>query len=115
MKPEFFRVNGQSGVVPVLGTPLLYEVNQDTVGNSVAIQNQSLHTLAVQAVDFGGGSVSMEWSLDGVLWNQLLDNAQQPAVFKQNSLWTGLSFNGIYLRASLFGSKNAKSVTVTIS
>ncbi len=115
MKQEFFKAKGQNAPLPILGTPLLYQVNQDTVGNSVTIQNQSLHTLAVQATDFGSGSVNIEWSLDGEIWNPLLDSTQQPEVFKQNTLLAGLSFNGIYLRASLAGSKNAQNVTVTIS
>ena len=99
---------------PILGTPLLYQVNKDTVGNAVPIQNQSPHTLAVQAANFGGGTVTVEWSLDAITWNPLLDNNAQPATFTQNTLKVGLTFNSIYLRASLAGSTNAQNVTVTI-
>lgn len=99
---------------PILGTPLLYQVNEDTIGNPVAIQNQASHTLAIQAANFGGGTVTIEWSLDALAWNPLLDFNEQPAIFTQNTLKVGLTFTGIYLRASLSGSTNAKNITVTI-
>ncbi|MCE3267829.1 MAG: hypothetical protein K0R49_81 [Burkholderiales bacterium] len=100
--------------LPVLGTPLLYQVSQDTVGNPVPIQNQTPHTLAIQAADFGGGTVTIEWSLDAATWNPLLDSAGQPAAFTENTLKVGISFCGIYLRASLAGSTNPQNLTVTL-
>ncbi len=99
---------------PILGTPLLYQINKDTVGNPVSFQNQISHTLAVQAVSFGGGTVTVEWSIDAITWSPLLDINNNPAVFTQNALNVGLTFNSIYLRASLSGSTNAQNVTVTV-
>ncbi|MFN8787776.1 MAG: hypothetical protein ACK5XF_00275 [Neisseriaceae bacterium] len=46
---------------PILGTPLLYQVNQNTIGHAVAIQNNNIHTLAIQGANFGGGTVAIEW------------------------------------------------------
>ncbi|MBP9742795.1 MAG: hypothetical protein KBD37_05505 [Burkholderiales bacterium] len=109
------NANNPATLYPVLGTPLLYQVNADTIGKPVAIQNQSIHTLAVQATNFSGGTVTIEWSLDAVIWNPLLDNEAKPITFTQNGLKAGLTFNGIYLRTSLSGSTNPQNVTATIS
>lgn len=95
--------------LPILGTPLLYKVNADTIGNIVTIQNQATHTIAIQGTDFGGGAVIIEWSLDAVIWNPLFGNVTQ------NGIVGSLTYNAIYLRARLSGSKNAQNITVTIS
>lgn len=100
---------------PILGTPLLYQVNTDTVGNAVAIQNQRLHNLAVQGANFGSGTVAIEWSLDGTTWSPLLGTDGKAITFTQNGLIGSLSINGVYLRASLSGSTGAQNITVTLN
>lgn len=100
---------------PILGTPLLYQVNADNVGNAVPIQNQRLHNLAVQGANFGSGTVAIEWSLDGTTWSPLLGTDGKAITFTQNSLVGSLSINGIYLRASFSGSTGAQNVTVTLN
>lgn len=98
----------------ILGTPLLYKITQDTVGEPVVFQNNNTHTLAVQAEDFGGGTVTIEWSLDAVTWTTLVDSAGQSAVFTANALKVGLTFKSIYLRASLADSSGAKNLNVVV-
>jgi len=100
--------------LPILGTPLLYKVNESIVGKAVAFQNKGSHTLAIQADDFGQGTVVIEWSLDGVTWNQIYNNNGQPAMFSENYLQVSLSFCSVYLRASLINATNPKNLTVTI-
>ena len=100
---------------PILGTPLLYQVNKDSVGNPIPLQNQTAHTLAVQATNFGAGAVTIEWSLDNTEWSPLLGADGKAVTFTQNGLVSGLLLNGIYLRASLSGSTGAQNVTVTLN
>jgi hypothetical protein len=100
---------------PILGTPLLYQVNADNIGKAVPIQNQRLHNLAVQGANFGSGTVAIEWSLDGTTWSPLLGTDGKAITFTQNGLVGSLSINGIYLRASLSGSTGAQNVTVTLN
>lgn len=102
-------------LTPILGTPLLYQVNADTTGKAVPIQNQRLHNIAVQGANFGSGTVAIEWSLDGTTWSPLLGTDGKAITFTQNGLVGSLSINGIYLRASLSGSTGAQNVTVTLN
>ena len=97
-------------ILRILGTPLLNQVNVDTTGDAVSVLSKSAHTIAVQAANFGGGTVTIEWSLDGDTWSQLLDNASQPLSFTQNTVKAGLTFIGIYIRARLYGSTGAQGV-----
>jgi hypothetical protein len=96
-------------------TPLLNNVNVDTVGEPLPIFATKPHTLAVQADDLGGGNITIEWSVDADSWDTLIDTSGNLAIYTQNVLKVNLTFESIYLRATLSGSTNAQNVFVGIS
>jgi hypothetical protein len=94
---------------------LLSEVNIDTIGDAWK-SDGACKSLLIDAVGFGGGTVTIEVKRDGGQWVVPTKTDGTPTAFLQNSLekfdYAGA---GYYVRARLNGSTGASKVNVCLS
>lgn len=93
---------------------LLDSVIVDGSGPSF-VTDGGAYTLFVQAVDFGGGTVSLDASFDGAVTWITFSEGVTPIAFTVNTVRVveGLS-GGIQIRGTLTGSTSASGVKVTL-
>lgn len=103
--------------IPGFVNNLLDNVSADTDGEAMPIQDKGYKNLYIQAEDFGGGTVSLEWTLtpeDDTSWTVANDPSGNPLSVTGNSMYTSLSLYGAYYRATLSGSTDASNVCVRL-
>lgn len=94
---------------------LLKSVDTDTVGEIFSQQGND-YTIVIEAENFGGGQVTLEYSISGTIWNAVEDfRGTVIAGITANSIYKVLaSGQGLKLRASLALSEGASNVTVAL-
>lgn len=98
----------------MVGTVLLLNgVTEDTDGEAV-FGDGSAKNLQVNSTDFGGGTVSIQGSLDsGTTWITLLKDDGNPASFTSNAFFGIRQFNPtVLVRAVLDGATDPDPVYV---
>ena len=90
---------------------LLQNISADTVGEALSGDGKSKQLL-VSATDFGGGSVTLEVSLDKTNWAPLTKGGV-PAVYTANATdYARVVGMATYIRATLSGSTNPSNLNV---
>ncbi len=93
---------------------LLKDVDVDTVGTAVNIIYSGPKTVIVNGT-FGAGTVTLEISLDGVVWTVLQKEDGTDFTISGPTQFSLTWLNvGLFIRASLAGSSGANSVNVAI-
>lgn len=103
--------------IPGFINNLLDNVSTNTNGTPMPIQDKGYKNLYIQATNFGGGTVSLEWTLTPEVsgsWTVANDPSGNPLSVTQNSMYTSLSLYGAYYRAVLSGSSGASGVCVRL-
>lgn len=103
-----------SNKIPGFCNNLLDSVSVNTNGSPFPIQDKTIKNIYVSATSFGGGTVTIQWSLDPdaltPIWTTAKDIFGTDMVFTANKNVTTLSLYGAYYRAILTGSSGASNV-----
>lgn len=96
---------------------LLDNVAVNTTGSPIAIQDKVPKNLFIYAANFGGGTVTVEWSLStevDAVWTTCTDPLGNPIAVTFNYMYTSLTLYGAFYRAKLTGSTGASDVSVRL-
>lgn len=98
------------------GTYLLNNVNQNTTGEAFALSSDLSHTLAISATSMGGGTITLQFSLDGVNnWFDIKDDSGAIYSFIEPTVKSNISLKGIFIRAVLSGATNPSNIYVKLA